>query len=316
MKKTIDTVDLHSLRLFIDVYRTLNFSTVARREGISSSKVSRTIQQLEDALGEQLFYRSTRAIVPTEAGHMLITRAQGALAEMQSAVTEFNNRKPHPTGLVRVNAPVFFGQRHIAPALKSLCQRFPNLQLELMLTDDFIDPHQEGVDVTFRIASLADSSLHAHLYAQQHYYVAASPEYLAQHGPICNASELTDHRCLVYKGSDGPNRWLCKQHEKPWQSIPIQPLIASNNAETLLQAALDGLGIVLFPDWLIGQYLHSGKLERILPTQQWAIHSEEQYVAAIYPNTRHPSANVRAVIDYFSDYFGKPPYWQHHPLVN
>ncbi|MBM6550200.1 LysR family transcriptional regulator [Marinomonas ostreistagni] len=308
---SLDQIDLYTLRIFVAVFRTLNFSTVARREGVSASKISRTISQLEDSLGEQLFYRSTRAIVATEAGHVLMQHAQTALSEMNHVRTELNNRKAEPTGLVRINAPVFFGQNHIAPGLKGLTQRFPNLTLELMLTDDFIDPHQEGVDVTFRIAHLLDSSLHAHIFAEQHYYLAAAPSYLAQHELINTPEQLRQHQCLVYKGNEGPNRWLCKQLESEWQQLPIKAFLASNNADTLLRCALDGIGLVLFPDWLIGQHLHSGALVKVLPGHFWAINPQQQHVAAIYPNTRHSSRHLRAVIEYFSDYFGKPPYWQH-----
>lgn len=309
--KSLDRVDLYTLRIFVAVYRALNFSTVARHEGVSASKISRIISHLEDSLGEQLFYRSTRAIVATEAGHVLIDYAEATIEKMNQVITELSNRKAEPTGSVRINAPVFFGQHHIAPALKALSERFPNLSLELILTDDFIDPHREGVDVTFRIAHLIDSSLHAHIFAQQHYHLAAAPSYLAIHTPVMTPEQLTEQQCLVYKGNDGPNRWLYKQQESSWQQLPIEALLASNNAETLLHTALDGLGIVLFPDWLIGQYLRSGELVRVLPDLDWAVNTQDQYVAAVYPNTRHPSVKVRAVIEYFSEYFGKPPYWQY-----
>lgn len=309
--KSLDHIDIYTLRIFVAVFRALNFSTVARREGISASKVSRTISQLEDILGEQLFYRSTRAIVATEAGHVLMEHAKAALEQMDQVLTELNNRKAEPTGLVRINAPVFFGQHHIAPGLQGLAQRFPNLILELMLTDDFIDPHHEGVDVTFRIAHLVDSSLHAHIFAQQHYFLAAAPSYLAKHNAITTPEQVCDHQCLVYKGNDGPNRWLCKQQENAWRQLPITAFLASNNADTLLRSALDGMGLVLFPDWLIGPHLNSGALIKVLPDHHWAVNPQQQHVAAIYPNTRHSSRHLRAVIEYFSEYFGKPPYWQY-----
>lgn len=307
-----DDIDLKTLRLFIDVYHALNFSVVARREGVSASKISRMIHQLEDALGQQLFYRSTRAIVPTEAGHILVSYAERVLAELNKAETELNNRALEPTGIIRINGPVFFGQSHIAPWLADLSARYPRLSFELTLTDDYIDPHREGVDLTFRIGLLADSSVHAHVFTKQTYYLAASPRYIETFGEPADSDVLVDHDCLVYKGSEGPNRWFFKQSEQSWQQMPIKPLLASNNAESLLRAALDGMGIVLFPDWLIGQYLGSGELVRLLTSHECAIKTEDQYVAAIYPNSRHPSTNVRAVIDYFSEVYGEPPYWQEH----
>ncbi|CDL22825.1 FIG032225: Transcriptional regulator, LysR family [Klebsiella pneumoniae IS53] len=128
------SVDFRALQLFIAVYDNQSFSVVARREGVSPSLISRTIQQLEDALGQQLFYRNTRAVVPTEAGRLFAASARELLGQYADAQRALQDRAQVPGGLVRINAPVYFGQRHIAPWLPELAARHPKLQFDLTLT--------------------------------------------------------------------------------------------------------------------------------------------------------------------------------------
>lgn len=303
-------ISIRALLIFIDVYESQNFSVVARREGISASQVSRIIYQMEDALGQQLFYRNTRAIIPTESGHLFIRYARAMTGSLEEAQRELNERALEPSGMVRINAPVFFGQRHVAPALPGLTERYPKLSIELTLTDDYIDPHRDPADVIFRIGALTDSSFHARVFGQQFYHLAASPDYIRRQGMPESPEELARHQCLVYRGSSGPNRWLLRRPGEEWVHYPVSPLMSSNNAETLLIAALGGMGVVLFPDWLIGERLKSNELVVLLPDLDTSIKTEPQHIAAIYPNARHPPLNVRAIIDYYLDAFGSPLYWQ------
>ena len=145
------SVDFRALQLFIAVYDNQSFSVVARREG-SLLVDPRTIQQLEDALGQQLFYRNTRAVVPTEAGRLFAASARELLGQYADAQRALQDRAQVPGGLVRINAPVYFGQRHIAPA-SELAARHPKLQFDLTLTDDFIDPHRDATDILFASAA-------------------------------------------------------------------------------------------------------------------------------------------------------------------
>lgn len=306
----LEAINLRALKIFIGVFDAQNFSAVARREGISASQVSRVIHQLEDTLGQQLFYRNTRSIAPTESGRLFIEYARAMTGSMEEARKALHERTLAPSGLVRINAPIFFGQRHVAPGLASLAERYPRLSIEIMQTDDYIDPHKEPADVIFRIGTLTDSSYHARVFGSQYYYLAASPGYLLQYGAPAHPDELNHHRCLVYRGSSGPNRWLFRQPGKEWIHYAVTPLLASNHAETLLIAAMGDMGLVLFPDWLLSDRLQTGELVRLLPDYIAAINTEPQHIAAIYPNTRHPPLNVRAVIDHFVEIFGSPLYWQ------
>ena len=308
----VNNISIKTLLFYISVYNSQSFSVVARKEGVSASKVSRIIKQLEDSLGQQLFYRNTRAVIPTEAGRVFMIYAHSITESMSAAQKELQDRTLEPGGLLRINAPVFFGQRHIAPWLPKLSAQYPKLQIDLTLTDDFIDPHHYATDVIFRIGTLDDSAFHARIFGEQTYYLAAAPEYISNNGELQTPSDLTHHKCLVYKGSSGPNRWLFKTGNEDWTSYLAPALLVSNNAEALLVTALNGMGIVLFPDWLIGEHLQSGKLVKLLPKYRTAVKTTTQHVAAIYPNTRYISLNVRTLIDYFTEVYGNPLYWQLH----
>ncbi|GFM11700.1 LysR family transcriptional regulator [Enterobacter sp. M4-VN] len=303
-------INVRALLIFIEVYEAQNFSVVARRQGISASQISRVIHQLEDALGQQLFYRNTRAVIPTESGHLFIRYARAMVENVEEARRELGERSSEPSGTIRINGPVFFGQRHVAPGLAELTERYPRLNIELTLTDDFIDPHRDAADLIFRIGMLTDSTFHARIFGQQRYHLAASPAYLRKHGVPDDPATLSDHQCLVYRGSSGPNRWLVRREGENWIHYPVVARMTSNNAESLLTAALGGMGIVLFPDWLIGDRLQRGELVALLPEMACAINTEPLNIAAIYPHARHPPLNVRAVIDYYVERFGTPPYWQ------
>lgn len=304
------SISLRWLKFFTEVYDAHNFSVVARREGISASQVSRVIHQLEGALGQQLFYRNTRAVIPTESAHLFIPFARTAIVQMEEAQQALSERDEEPSGLVRINAPVFFGQRHVAPWLAGLAERFPRLSIDMVQTDDYIDPLRDAADVIFRIGPLTDSTFHARVFATQHYYLAASPAYISKAGIPDSPEALSGHSCLVYRGSSGANRWLFRRQGGEWTHYPLAPRLVSNNAQTLLTAALDGMGLVLFPDWLIGDRLKSGELLRLLPGYDTSIRSEPQQIAALYPQARHPPLVVRAVIDYYVEVFGTPVYWQ------
>lgn len=307
----ISSINIRALKFFIDVYQSKSFSVVARRENVSPSMVSRVILQLEGALGQQLFYRNTRAIMPTEAGRIFHGYARSMTEQLSEVRNELQDRASQPKGLIRINAPVFFGQKHIAPWLSRFLNRYPLIQVELTQTDDFIDPHTDAADIIFRIGSLSDSSLHGKTLGVQTYHLAASPGYLKKYGIPKQPSDLSEHHGLIYRGSSGQNRWLFKNNSSAWQQQVVIPTLVSNNAETLLISALNDMGIVLFPDWLIGESLTAGTLVSILGSFTPTIKVGSQNITAIYPNTKQPPLNVRVCIDYFSEVYGNPVYWKY-----
>ena len=309
--KTFNQINIQSLRLFVAVLDQGSFSEVARREAMSPSTVSRVISQLEQALQTQLLYRNTRAVSPTESGKLLADHARQVLAQLELAALDLQEQDSEPGGLVRINAPVVFGQRHIAPWLHELSAHYPRLNIELMQTDDFIDPLQDSVDLLIRIGVMADSTMQARTLGQQNFRLAASPAYLARAGTPATPADLASHSCLVFKGFAGSQRWYFRESDQEWRSYSLRGVLTSNNAETLTQAAIDGMGLVVFPTWLIGDALREGRLVSVMKSYQVSTSPEPQTIAALYPNGRRTSIKVRAVIDFLVEKFGAPAYWEH-----
>ena len=275
-----------ALRLFVAVLDHGSFSEVARREGLAPSSISRQIQLMEQALNQQLLYRHTRAVTPTEAGRMLGHHARLVLVQLEEAEQALQEQQSEPSGLVRINAPVVFGQRHLTPWLGQLCERYPKLQLDIQQTDTYVDPLQEGADLLFRIGPLHDSSMQARILAPHRFRVAASPAYLKRHGSPKHPDELAAHQCLAYKGVTGQQRWFFRKDQQDWTPYPVTGPITGNHADTLTQAAEQGLGLVMFPSWLIGEAVRNGTLVPVLGDYQVSNSLEPQQIAVLWPGSR------------------------------
>ncbi|MDU8924943.1 LysR substrate-binding domain-containing protein [Pasteurellaceae bacterium LIM206] len=304
-----DNLNIKAIQLFIRVYHTQSFSEVARQADTSPAQVSRIIRQLEDICGKPLFYRNTRAVIPTEAGNEFFVTAQHILEELTLLQNRWQDQADEPSGLVRLNAPVMFAKNHIVPYLPELLRRYPKLELELTQTDEFIDPHSQPTDLLFRVGALQDSGMKAKVFGRQQHYLAASPGYLRQFGTPQDLDELYSHQCLPYRGSLGGQHWLVREGDN-WKEIAIRRNITANNALSLVDMAVNDMGILLFPDWLLCPAIQRGELVRLMPEYTFSHYPYHAYISALYPNSRHPQRHIRSVLDFFSEKFGEPPYWQ------
>lgn len=216
----LNELGFKALRLFVAVLDHGSFSEVARREGVAPSSISRQIQLMEQALNQQLLYRHTRAVTPDRGRALLGHHARLLLVQLEEAEQALQEQQSEPTGLVRINAPVVFGQRHLTPWLGQLCARYPKLQLDIQQTDHYIDPLQEGADLLFRIGALHDSSMQARILAPHRFQVAASPAYLKRHGTPQKPEDLAQHQCLAYKGATGQQRWFSVRVRRTGRRTP------------------------------------------------------------------------------------------------
>lgn len=304
-------MQLKALRYFVMVANTNSFSATAQYFQVPSSSVSRFISKLEQDIGQQLFYRNTRSVRLTEIGEKYYIQIKDVLDTLDFANEEATGKNSNVRGLVRINTAVALGRLHISRIVNRLHDIYPDLSVELMLTDTFIDPVQEGVDIAIRIGSLQDSALVARKVCDQTYVLCASPEYLERYGIPETPEDIQKHLCLVYKGVSGSQRWYFRQHEldQPIQIEPQGPL-KSNNAEVLVSAALEGRGIVLFPTWIFEEdYFKNKKLVKLFP--QWLC-TVEPYSVGIHmvsPENRIRSKKVRTVLDFILKEIGDPPYW-------
>jgi DNA-binding transcriptional LysR family regulator len=291
---------LSSLRAFVKVVEAASFSEAGRRLRLSRSAVSKYVAELEADLGVQLLSRTTRRVTPTENGQVYFERALAILADLDAADHAVSQLQAAPRGLLRVNAPMSFGTMQLGPAIAGFMKQYPELQIQLALSDEQVDPVQEGLDVTLRIAELESSSLIARKIMPIERVLCASPGYLKQHGIPKHPSDLRDHDCLTYGYLSTGNQWkLTGKDGDHW--INPRWTLCANNAEVLRDAAVAGRGIAVLPDFIAAAALKSGGLRTCLTdytTPPLALY-------AIYPPTRHLAVKVRLFIDYLVETFGK-----------
>ena len=291
---------LSSLKAFVKVVELGSFSEAGRQLRLSRSAVSKYIADLENDLGVQLLNRTTRQASPTENGQAYFERALSILADLDAADQMVAHQQSTPRGLLRVNAPMSFGTIKLGPALADFMALYPELQIQLVLTDEHVDPVQEGLDVTLRIAELESSSLIARRIMPIARVVCASPDYLAAHGTPKHPSELRRHKLLTYGFLLTGNQWkLSGPDGDHW----VQPdwTLCANNAEVLRDAAVKHRGVALLPAFLAEQQLKSGALRSILPDYKAPMIA----LYAIYPPTRHLTMKVRLFIDFLVEHFGE-----------
>jgi DNA-binding transcriptional LysR family regulator len=295
---------LTSIRAFTRVVQHGSFAAAARELRLSRSAVSKYVIELEQELGSQLLVRTTRSAGPTENGHAYYERCIAILADLEEADLAVTQLQSEPRGLLRVNAPMSFGTLHLGRAVADFMERYPELQIQLILSDQQIDPVQEGFDVTLRIAELPSSSLIARKIAPALRVVCAAPSYLARRGIPEHPDELRNHDCLDYGYLATGNQWkLTGPDGDHWIHVPWT--LCSNNGEVLRDAVVKGRGIALLPTFIVGADLQEGSLRSILTDYT----PPEISVYAIYPQTRHLSVKVRMFIDFLIERFGGAPYW-------
>src|SRR3954467_4406350 len=288
-----------SLRAFVKVVESGSFAEAGRQLRLSRSAISKYIADLEESLGVQLLNRPTRHASPTENGQRYFDRAVVILSEIEAADQAVTQAQSAPRGLLRVNAPMSFGTLRLGPILADFMARYPDLQLQLVLSDDLLDPVQDGFDVTLRIAELESSSLIARKIVPVARMICSSPDYLTREGTPRHPQDLRNHVSLTYGFLLTGNQWkLTGADGDHW----IQPSwsLCVNNAEVLRDAAIKGRGVALLPTFIAGAALQEGTLRSILDTYK----APPLTLYAIYPPTRHLSVKVRLFIDFLVDRFG------------
>jgi len=304
-------MQLKALRYFLMVASNGSFLATARHFRVPASSVSRFIAALEKDLDQQLLYRSTRAVRLTEEGERFYQQVREAIELLDQAAEQVGRKDAGLHGLLRINAPEALGKRHIAALVTELQDAHPGLTLELTLTDTFIDPVQEGVDITVRIGPLVDSGLVGHIIGANHLMLAASPDYLAAHGTPDAPEDLLQHDCLIYKGQLGAQKWYFRDPAShAVEAFSVSGRLRSNNADVLMAAALAGRGVVLFPTWLFApDDFAAGRLVRLLAPWEASVSAEQSFLQLLSPQSKLRSRKVREVSTFLLERIGTPPYW-------
>ena len=295
---------LAALQAFVRVAETRSFSEAARRLRTSKSAVSRLVAALEAELGARLFHRTTRSLTLTEPGASYVERASRILADLAEADASVSQMQAAPRGRLRVNAPMSFGFLHLAPAIPDFLARYPDVAIDMIMNDRFVDLVDEGFDVAVRIGSLADSSLVARKLAPIRRAVCASPAYLTARGVPASPDHLATHDCIGYSNMPTQEWRFVAPDGRPWP-VAVTGRFAANNGDAIRAAALRGVGLALLPTFLIGGDLQAGTLMTVLD----GFVPQDMTLNAVYPHARHLSPKVRAFVDFLAERFGPRPYW-------
>ncbi len=296
---------LAAMAVFAKVVEENGFSSAARALGMSRSAVSKEVRALEDRLGVRLLNRTTRRLHLTELGAVFYERCRRILAEAEAAEIAVSRLHGDPRGTLRVNAPVSFGVRHLAPALTGFMRRYPELSVDLSFTDRFVDLVEEGYDVVVRIARLPDSALIARRLCDSRRVVCASPAYWRARSRPRHPTELVAHECLGYAYLAEGREW---RFRGPEGAVAVRPSgrFTANNGDALRAAALAGLGVALLPTFIVGEDLRRGRLETVLEEFE----PEPAGIYAVWPHARHLAAKVRVFVDFLAARFAPPPPWE------
>lgn len=293
-----------SMRVFARAATAGSLSAAARQLGMSPAMATKHVNALEARLGVKLFHRSTRRLNLTEAGGNYLEACHRILADIDEAEAAAASQRIKATGLLRMNVPLSFGSRYIAPLIPEFSRRHPEVTTELGLSDVPVDLIAGNWDLAIRIGRLGDSPLQARRLSDCTMMVCAAPQYLDERGVPRRIAELSHHNCLSYTLSS-------MQSAKKWYfgsqgeySVAVDGNLMANNGDALLAAAIQGQGVIYQPRFIVDQALERGELTELAldrpPMDLGGIH-------VLYPPDRRPPAKVRAMIDYLADAFSASP---------
>lgn len=281
-------MDIAVLQMFTEVMRQGSFAAVARDRNVDPSSISRAIANLEKQLGVRLLQRTTRQLSPTEAGIAYLERIQPLIEELQQATDQIVDASGQPQGTLRVTASVSFGLKQIVPLLSDFANLYPDLVVDLLLTDANLDLFAERIDIAIRLGILADSSLIAQQLMPTYYAVCASPQYLTLNGQITHPNEITNHNCLLFPLAGFRSHWRFRDAQGGEYEIPVQGKIVISNAIAIQDCAIASMGLALLPNWLIADDLGKGRLIQVLPdyrvtatefnTAAWLVYPSRSYL--------------------------------------
>ena len=290
---------LDAMHLFLRVAELGSFSAVAQQLGLARSVVTRQIAALESHLGVKLMVRSTRRLALTSAGTAYLEKCRVILNLVEAAETDVAEERLIPRGNIRISLPLSFGIKRLAPLLLDFSQRYPEVGLDMDYTDRRVKLIEEGIDLSIRITRRMDPGDVVRKIGTSTMRVVAAPEYLARHGRPQNPAELVHHECLGYTASGAISPWQFMVNGQ-LESFLLRSRINANNGEVLTEAAAQGLGITVQPDFIADSFVAAGRVEQILldfPIPELGIY-------AMLPSNRHVPHRVRMLMDFLAEQLG------------
>ncbi len=284
---------MDELEVFVTVVQDQGFSAAANRLGTTPAAVSRRVKSLEERLGVRLLHRTTRKIHLTEAGELYFREVRRLLGDLRAVEQQLEAVTAQPTGELRIVAPMSFGQRRLAPVVARFARAHPKLRVTLKLEDRETDVVSEGFDLAIRITYPSDSSLVARVIKPIPRYFCASPDYLERRGMPLTPTDLLHHDCLHYNVISERDEWTFGGPNGD-ETLVIKAAFCCNNGDVLAEAAIQGLGITLLPDFIVEDALSDGRLVRVLSGRE----RSPLTLSVLYPSRRHVPVKTRLLIDY------------------
>lgn len=294
----MNNIQWQGISEFTAVAESSNFTQAAKKLLISTAQVSRQVSELEKRLNTKLFYRTTRKVTLTEEGKLFYQQCRQILDSLDNAERSLTNLQSTPQGKIKISAPVTYGERHIIPLINQFLTRYPQIEIQVQLSNQRIDLIEEGYDLAIRLGQLDDSSLIAKRISSRQHFVCASPSYIERHGAPASILELKHHNCLLgsadfwtFSDKNSDNQQISNKN------VRVNGRLRCNSGLGLVDAALNGIGIVQLPDYYLQQYVKEGRLNVLLSEFQ----REEEGIWALYPQSKYLAHKVRLLIDFLSE---------------
>lgn len=275
-----------------------SFAAVAAEGGLTPSAVSKIVSRLEDRLGVKLLHRTTRRLVLTQEGETYLAHARRILAAVETAEAEVTASRGRPRGHIRVNSGTAFVKHRLIPLLPAFATLYPEISIELSVSDRRIDAVAEQVDLTIRVGPLGDSPLIARRIGTVYRVIVASPAYLARHGTPETSADLARHNCLVLSGYARLAEWPLRDAKGERHLVPVKGSLTCDSADALLDLAVRGYGIVRLGDFVSAQALANGELVRLL---EHCHDRDPQPMTALILPGRQALPRVRAFVDFLAE---------------
>jgi DNA-binding transcriptional LysR family regulator len=299
----------YGLEAFVRTVERGSFSAAARDLDLTPSALSKLVARLEHRLGARLLQRSTRALTLTAEGEAYYGRARRILAEIAEAEHEVASFNERPRGLLRAHVSVAFGTYQLVPSVQAFIARFPEIKLELTISDRPVDFTADGTDIAIGTSPAGDAATASQTLCDLERIVCASPAYLAAYGTPSRPEDLAQHNCLTLdRTSPGVARWPFR-HGKSVREIAVTGNVVANNADTLVQLAQNGVGIIRLSDLSVGNALRTGRLVPLLTALHWP---EPLPLVVLYPEGRQRTPCVAAMLDFLFKHFAHAP-WRAPP---
>ncbi len=298
--------DLAAMRVFVRVVETGGLSAAGRAMGLAPSSVSRRISELEDMLGVKLLRRTTRKLSLTEAGETYYERTRDIVRSVEEANLAVTEERAAPSGILRITLPAGIARLHVAPAVAAFQMQYPAVRVVMRVTDRMVDIIDEGLDVAIRVGRLEDSSLIARKVGEARRLVCASPSYLKRMGKPQRPGDLTNHAALTFRSHPGTNLWRFRKGNKTIEVRATGPFFV-DDGETLIAAACAGIGLILVPEWLLGEEISNGRLVEVL--KGYSPDPAVTPLHAVYAPGPYTAPKVRMFVDFLAGRFSRNYAW-------